>query len=269
MAVPTISVPLLGFFRHIVRGYFRRHFHAVRISGTSRFIHNGSPLILYANHSSWWDPMVSVLLASKLMRGRRHYAPMDADALERYGLLKRIGIFPVEMKTRRGAVQFMRIGDEVLAAGGVLWITPQGRFVDVRERPLEFKPGLAALATRTAQRLGSCTVLPLAIEYPFWNERLPETLLHFGEPVRIFVDDDTDGVQKRLATALEQAMEELKAMALLRDPRPFDVLHGGRAGSGGFYALGQRIRALLGRRTYQPEHTQMAKTSAPERPVGE
>jgi 1-acyl-sn-glycerol-3-phosphate acyltransferase len=269
MAVPTISVSLLAFFRGIVRGYFRRHFHGVRISGAERFVHDGSSLILYANHSSWWDPMVSILLASKLMRNRRHYAPMDADALERYRLLKHLGIFPVEMKTRRGAVQFMRVGEEILQAGGVLWITPQGRFADARERPLDFKPGLAALASRTAQRMGSCTILPLAIEYPFWNERLPETLLHFGEPVRLSAHCDPDEVQERLAAALEQAMDELKALALLRDPAKFEVLHGGRAGSGGFYAIGQRIRALLSRRAYQPEHTQMVKTDASARPVGE
>ena len=38
MAVPAISRPVLGFFRRIVRGYFRRHFHGVRVSGLERFL---------------------------------------------------------------------------------------------------------------------------------------------------------------------------------------------------------------------------------------
>ena len=45
----------------------------------------------------------------------------------------------------------------------MLWVTPQGEFVDARTRPLEFKPGLAALAARVARVEGGCTVLPLAI----------------------------------------------------------------------------------------------------------
>ncbi len=256
MAPPAISVPTLGFFRQIVRGYFRRHFHAVRISHVERFVSDGSPLIVYANHSSWWDPMVSVLLADRLMRRRKHFAPMDAISLQRYAILKRIGIFPVEMKTQRGAAQFLRMGESILHSGGVLWITPQGQFVDTRQRPLDFKPGLAALARRVTQRRGGCTVLPLAIEYTFWNERLPETLLHFGSPVRISEADlSTESIQKRLVTALETTMDELKDLAFERNPIRFETLIGGTMGTGGFYAIGQRIKAFVQRRPYQPDHT--------------
>jgi 1-acyl-sn-glycerol-3-phosphate acyltransferase len=203
---PAISEPFLRFFRRIVRGYFRRHFHAVRIASAERFSGLQGPLIVYANHSSWWDPMVSVLLAAELMPERRHYAPMDAAALEKYGILKRLGIFPVEMKSARGAVQFLRTGEAILKSGGVLWVTPQGRFCDPRERPLDFKPGMAALAARVASAQGACTLLALAIEYPFWDERLPETLLYFAEPVTVLAGEDVESVQERAVAALEVAI---------------------------------------------------------------
>ncbi len=265
MHVPPISAPLLGFFRRIVQGYFRRHFHAVRISGAERFVSDGGPLIVYANHSSWWDPMVCIQLARLMLPKLRHYAPMDAGSLERYGLLKKLGIFPVEMKTARGAVQFLRVGEAILRSGGILWVTPQGRFADARERPLAFKPGLAALARRVAEHGGSCTLLPLAIEYPFWNERLPETLLHVGEAVQLTAGSvSADDVQEQLVAALEVAMAELKEMALARDPSHFRVLVGGRAGAGGFYALGQRIKAVVQRRPYRAEHTLAAQTGMAE-----
>jgi 1-acyl-sn-glycerol-3-phosphate acyltransferase len=253
---PHISKPILGFFRRIVRGYFRRHFRAVRIVGAKRFIGSGAdggPLIVYANHSSWWDPMVQVLVAGKLMPERDHYAPMDASALQRYGILKRIGVFGVETRTARGAAQFLRTGLQVLDQGGVIWVTPQGRFADHRERPLEFKPGLAALASKVK---GGCTVLPLAIEYTFWDERLPETLLYFGQPVQV-EKDSTESVQDRLEWALVQAMDELRELALRRNPNDFETLHHGRVGTGGFYEVGQRIWAVLRRRSYQAHHTAM------------
>nr|WP_254063684.1 lysophospholipid acyltransferase family protein [Granulicella sp. S190] len=242
---------MLRFFRRIVSGYFRRHFHAVRISGASRFTHDGKPLIVYANHTSWWDPMVSILLAEELMAERKHYAPMDAEALERYPILKRLGLFPIEMKTARGAVQFLRTGLAVLASGGVLWVTPQGRFSDPRERPLQFKPGLAALAVRT----GSCNLLPLAIEYPFWDERLPETLLHFGDAVSVVPGDSEAAIEERLITALEAAMRHLQALAITRRATAFTTLARGTAGTGGFYALWRRMRAGFQPQTYRPEHT--------------
>ena len=178
--LPTISGFTLRFFRRIVRGYFRRHFRAVSVQEAERLASVSGPLIVYANHSSWWDPMVSILLAAVLLPGRKHYAPMDAEALKRYPILRKLGIFPVEMSSARGAAQFLRTSEAILAAGGVLWITPQGRFADVREE-LVFKPGLGALAARVPD----VTLVPLAIEYVFWDERLPETLLRVGEPLRV------------------------------------------------------------------------------------
>jgi 1-acyl-sn-glycerol-3-phosphate acyltransferase len=256
MNVPRISAPLLRFFRRIVRGYFRRNFHAVRISAAERLADLDGPLIIYANHSSWWDPMVSIFLAHTKLSGRQHYAPMDAQALDRYPILKRLGIFPVQLNTLRGAAQFLRVGELILQKGGVLWVTPQGRFVDNRQRPLEFKPGLATLVRRLVEHSGSCTLIPLAIEYPFWNERLPEALLHVGTAVKfVSPDASTSDIQVQLVQALETAMEELRGLALTRDASKFKALLGGRAGTGGFYALGQRIKALIQRRPYNPEHS--------------
>jgi len=234
MGVPHISTPVLRFFRWIARGYFRRHFSAVRVSEGARWAKlPDGPVIVFANHSSWWDPMVSVLLASRYMPERRHYAPMDAAALQRYPILKRVG---------------------------VIWITPQGRFADARERPLEFKPGLAALACKLD---GGCTVLPMAVEYTFWDERLPEVLMHFAEPIRV-EGETADELEETLKAALLEAMETLKAKAIARDPAAFSVLLKGRAGVGGFYQLGQRAIARLRRRTYQPEHTAVAATTQDE-----
>ncbi len=260
MSSPHISRSTLAFFRHIVYGYFRRSFRAVRVSEPERFAAlPAGPLIVYANHSSWWDPMVLVLLAAKLMPRRRHFAPMDANALERYGILKRVGIFGVDMHSVRGAARFLRTGIDILTSGGVLWVTPQGRFADARERPLLFKAGMAALAAKIP---GGCTVLPLAIEYVFWDERLPETLLHFGHPVHI-EGRSTEEADALLRQALLETMQTLKEKAMARDPAAFTVLHGGKVGTGGFYELGQRIFARVRGRTYQPEHTRIP-APAPE-----
>lgn len=259
MNVPAISKPILTFFRRIVRGYFRRHFHAVRIAHAERFKGITGPLIVYANHCSWWDPMVCVLLAAELIPERSHYAPMDASALEKYGILKRIGIFPVELGSARGAVQFLRTGEAILKDGGVLWVTPQGKFCDPRERPLEFKAGMASLAPRVAEAHGSCVLLPLAIEYPFWDERLPETLLYCAEPVRVVAGEAAESVQTRAIEALEIAMAEMQRRAIARSAEEFEVLTSGSPGAGGFYAIGQRAKAFVTRRPYVPEHTPMTE----------
>ena len=252
-AVPSISKPLLGLFRYIVRGYFRRGFHGVRMHGEEHLRGAKGPLIVYANHASWWDPLLCFLLSERLMPERAHFSPMDAAALERYAVFKRLGVFGVDVETARGAVQFLRTGMAVLGRGGVLWMTPQGQFVDVRVRPLTFKSGLAALAARVAKREGECTVLPLAVEYPFWDERTPEGLLEFGEAIK--VGPESADLEGRFEAALANTMDCLKGRAMKRDAREFTTLMAGRAGTGGMYALGQRFHALVTGRRYRAEHT--------------
>jgi 1-acyl-sn-glycerol-3-phosphate acyltransferase len=249
--LPTISRFTLQLFRRVVRGYFRRHFRAVSVQGAERLAGVSGPVIVYANHSSWWDPMVSVLLAEKLLPGREHYAPMDAEALKKYPILRRIGIFPVEMSSARGAAQFLRTSQAILAGGGVLWITPQGRFADVREA-LVFKPGLGALAVRVA----GVTLVPLAIEYTFWDERLPETLLRVGEPVRVVEGEEAT---EQLEAALAAVMGELKAAAMARDPGAFPSLLRGGRGTGGLYGVGRRLRGWVTRKPVALDHTKRSE----------
>jgi 1-acyl-sn-glycerol-3-phosphate acyltransferase len=254
--VPPISGFTLRLFTRIVRRYFRSHFRSVMAQHAERLAAQSGPLIVYANHSSWWDPMISILLAQTLLPSCRHYAPMDADALARYPILRKLGIFPVEMTTARGAAQFLRTGCAILREGGVLWITPQGRFADPRAWPLAFKPGLAALALRVPE----ATILPLAIEYTFWDERLPEALLHVAEAVTLETGSTTESATKQLETALGVAMLSLQKASIARDPHAFRPLLQGRRGTGGFYAFGRRLRAMLGGRKIQEDHTRRDKS---------
>ena len=194
--------------------------------------------------------MVSVLLAEAFASTLQHYAPIDAAALERYPILKRVGLFPVEMATARGAAQFLRTSQAILAAQSAVWITPQGRFADPREA-LAFKPGMGALAVRVPE----ATLLPLAIEYTFWDERMPETLLRFGAPVKIADGTTADEATAQLETALAQTMEELKVASCARDASAFQVLLSGRRGVGGMYGLRQRLRSIFSRAANEIDHT--------------
>lgn len=249
--VPPISPLILRFFRGMVRRYFRRHFRAVMAQGLEHIRDASGPLIVYGNHSSWWDPMLIVLLGDLLLPHRKHYAPIDARALARYPILRRLGIFPVELDSPRGAIQFLRTAEAILCEGGVLWLTPQGRFADPRARPLAFKPGLAALA----QRLPDVPLVPLAVEYTFWDERLPEALLHAGPPLHLTPGIATAAATQELEHALETAMDALRQAAIARNPTSFSTAFQGGRGTGGVYALIRRMRAVLQGKSLQLDHT--------------
>ena len=244
---------VLRLFSWMVLWYMRRQFHAIRIAHADRFHAYDRPLIVSMNHPSWWDPLTCITLYRNLMPAYFHFAPMDAAALRQYGFFRKIGLFPIEMGTARGAAQFLRGGRAVLAEKrNVLWVTPQGEFTDARQRPPHFRPGLGALV----RRMESCTILPLAIEYGYWDERLPEALLLCGEPVQVARGADHTAAEwtALLERSLESAQDELAALSSSRNPAHFTSLAAGGVGVGGLYQLWQRLLARLRGEVYNPEH---------------
>jgi hypothetical protein len=107
-------------------------------------------------------------------------------------------------------------------------------------------------------------VLPLAIEYPFWDERLPEALLRFGEPVHILSGEIAESLQIRLIDALATTMDELREIAFRRDAGAFTTLSQGKLGVGGFYGMGKKLKAIVLRQPYRQEHT-VAENGSVER----
>ena len=244
---------LLSLFAAYLHWYIGRHFRALRMANAARFADTAGPLIVYANHASWWDPLAFIIISRHLRPSASHYAPMDATALKHYGFLSRLGLFPVENGTRRGAAQFLRAGQQIAAMpNAVLWVTPEGRFTDIRTRPPIFRPGLAALVAR----LGPCTVMPLAFEYTFWDERLPEILLSCGQPIDIADGREHTASEwsERFTAAMAATQDELASLAKQRDPALFTVVLSGRVGISGVYEAWKRFRALLTGSVYQGSH---------------
>lgn len=248
-------------FRLIARRRLRTAFRAVRLACMDRMreagLHQpGTPVVVYLNHPSWWDPLMGFVLCQAMFGARPFYAPIDAAALTRYRILAHVGLFPVELDSTRGAVQFLHTADAVLDAGFLLGITPQGHFTDVRERPILLRGGLPALIARRAAQGKSTVALPLALEYTFWDQRLPEALALCGRPVRIEPENPSPPkeLQSCLARALEAAQDELLALSQGRDPSAFTTVAEGRQGSAGVYGLWEDLRSLFGRHGQTGDH---------------
>ena len=246
------STFLFRLFALYLRWYVGRRFHAVRLSRTGLPSAPATgPLIVYSNHPSWWDPTLYILLCDMLFRGRAGYGPMDQASLGKYGLLKRMGVFGVAQDDPRGGVQFLRTCDAVLSRpGAMLWITAEGMFTDVRVRPVTLRPGLAHLA----RRMPGVTILPMALDYPFWNESKPEALLRFGAPLHSSREGSVAEWTHRLEASLTATMDALAVESLTRNPALFTPLLRGAVGIGGVYDGWRRMRAAMAGRQFDPSH---------------
>jgi len=186
---------------------------------------------------------------------RRAFTPMDAAALERYGILRRVGFFPVEQRSVRGTVQFLRTAAAILRSPqNILAITPQSRFADVRERPVRFEGGLGLLATR----VDNAVFLPFAAEYVFWEERLPEILVRFGDAMLVenkTASDTSSGEWTKLfETKMQENQDALAAEVQRRDPDDFQIVVRGGAGQGGIYDWWRSLNASFRGEVFEKEH---------------
>lgn len=241
----------LAWFGRYLERYFLRHFDNLRTARCGPPPALASRTILYANHPSWWDPITLLLFATHQWPQQRIFAPIDAAALERYSILKRFGLFPLERGVA-GVRRFVRVANHVLAADDTaLALTPQGRFTDPRERPIALEPGLAYLLHADASR---CAI-PVALEYVHWSERLPEALVCFGQPLRVDAGESTATLHARLETALQDTADDLATAAMRREAAEFDiVIAGRRRGTSKLYDAFERIRAARRGRAFDASH---------------
>ena len=194
------------------------------------------------------------LVCRQIFPKRQFYAPIDAQALAKYQVFKKLGFYGVDLSGTRGAAEFLRTSMSILTAPNTsLWITPEGRFADCRDHSAELMPGLAHLATKLTE---NGVLIPMALEYTFWDERLPECLVKLGEPIAIadHPNEDKTVWKRLLIEKLRNTQCELADQAIARSPEPFESLLRGARGAGGFYDGFRRARSLFSGRRFEPEH---------------
>jgi 1-acyl-sn-glycerol-3-phosphate acyltransferase len=240
--LPQIRTRQLRLFTHYASFYLKRHFHTFYfLSRASLDSLEGWPLLICLNHPSWWDPLLALCLSQRFFRKRHHYAPIAAEGLAKYRFFQRLGFFGIDPQSRAGASRFLQIGQAICECPDcALWVTVQGRFTDARIRPVRIQAGVGHLA----HRCGRLAVLPLALEYTFWNERAPEAFACFGEPIWISNGPEKTAAEwtEIFASALEKTEDLLANHVEVREANAFQPLLTGISGMGGIYDLWQALK---------------------------
>ncbi|QEG40111.1 lysophospholipid acyltransferase family protein [Roseimaritima ulvae] len=254
--LPVVSSFLQNGFHRYLKGLLRRNFHTVAVAEDSLSaadVPPDQPLIVFANHPGWWDPLVAHWVCRHVLKNRQFYAPIDAIALQQYRVLGKLGFYGVRSDTTAGIAAFLKTSRAILnTPGSSIWITPTGRFADPRETDVEFAHGLGHLCSR----IDRGTLLPLAMEYSFWEERLPECLLRFGQPILIEQHPlrDKAAWTEYLFERLRETQQNLAELVIARDAAAFrPVLHGGK-GAGRVYDLFRRLRSWWSGRELSAQH---------------
>ena len=249
-----VSQPVWRFMTAWFERYLHRHLDGLRLPlwGGPPADHPG-PVVVYCNHPSWWDAVVILILGRRLFPERESRAPFDARMLAKYRIFERLGAFGVDLDSPRGAAQFLGAARAILGRPDqILWITAQGRFCDVRARPLSLRPGVARLPEVAPDAL----FVPMALEYAFWDERGAGAFAAFGPGVsgaELATMPRPDRLA-RMEADLAATLDRLGADIISREPERFRAVVAGAKGVGGVYDVWRRVAAALRGRRFEPGH---------------
>ena len=196
------------------RNLLKRRFHSYQVSGLDYLINKNPyiPLLIYANHTSWWDG----LLAFEISRAARldSFIMMDELNLRRFFLFQRLGAFSIS-RDFRGMRESIKYSADLMLADSnrTLWIFPQAEIVPTDFRPIHFYNG----AARIVEKVGKCFTVPLAFRLEFTGEFKPEIFVNIGKPNLLETDK---GFNSKSLTA-----DFPKIMTSLLDELKFDVIN--------------------------------------------
>ncbi len=248
--IADFSPRLTRFMTWIFTRQLKKNFHAIHLLSAPPTV--DGPLICVMNHPSWNDPMLIMFLSYRFFPSREAYGPIDARALEGYGFFSKTGLYGVTHGNAGGIRQFLRTSLAILnRSATVIWITAQGKFSDIRERPVKFEPGLGGILQAIKEPV---TVLVVAVEYGFGVEQKPEIFVHFGEPVSLSPGSHARALTARCEQMMERAQDYLAQKVITKNLGEFQTILGGAVGVGGFYGLWQRGKAVIQGKKYDPSH---------------
>ncbi|MEJ7616037.1 MAG: lysophospholipid acyltransferase family protein [Pyrinomonadaceae bacterium] len=204
------------------RNLMARRFEGLRARGLAQLKERrgDAPLVLYCNHSSWWDGLVAFHVSQ--VCAFDSYAMMEEKHLREYSFHRRLGAFSVvrEILARRFAASLTP--PSCCAARSCIMDFPQGQTAPNDVRPLQFFTGVA----RIVQSVGVVDAAPLALRYEFLDDFRPAAFLRVGSPERIIVDRNFQPKLLTLAFAekLTQTLDALRGDILARDFAAYEEL---------------------------------------------
>lgn len=182
----------------------RKHFNAVHLKGIENltFNNNNIPVILYANHSNWWDGFTAYFITNRLLK-KDDYLMMDIEQMKKYSFFKYIGVFSVSRSNGKEALKSIEYASGLIKnSNKYLWIFPEGEMNPQDKRPLKFYSGIIKLA----EKIKNVYLVPVCFRYEFLMEQRPEIFISAGKPALYNDSMDTESARQ----ILEQQLDELK-----------------------------------------------------------
>ena len=200
----------LGLFDLFFTPWKAARIRATLVRGLPERLHPDRPLLVVANHASWWDAFLLREVRTLLRPRAPIYTLMSEGELARRPFLRRLGAIGIEPGSAGSVLRAIRTLRRRVEArpDSVILFFPQGRIWPTHRRPLGFQRGVETFA----RQLRPLTVLPVALHLEPLTAAAPTAFLSAGPAI------DCDGwvpsprwLEARVEEALDGILHHLAA----------------------------------------------------------
>lgn len=169
------NILIYNFFEHYVMLKVNRHFSRFVVSGEVKDA--GKPILLLANHNSWWDGLWASCVNTRLFRRRFHFMMLE-EQLRKYAFFRYTGGYSVK-KGSREVLESLHYTLELLKVPrNMVLLFPQGRLESLYVSDFHFEKGLEVLLGRAGE---SIQVVMMAALVDYFSEVKPGLYIYLRE----------------------------------------------------------------------------------------
>ena len=161
------------FFDCYIAWNLQCHFRRVRIFGDWK--DTGQPLLVLANHFSWWDGFIVKYLNRKVFAKKFHVMMLE-EQLENRRFLSKLGAFSIRKGSRSVLDSLQYAASLFEKENTMLLYFPQGKFYSHQVGNISFEPGISMLA-RKIQRPYTLCFTCILIDY--FEDKKPSLSVYF------------------------------------------------------------------------------------------
>ena len=169
---------------------------------------NGRPVLVVANHVSWWDGFLLREVQRRLRPDAPFFTVVVAEQIERHPGLERLGGVPVTPSSPSSVLRMLRTVKQLRDRDveTVFAYFPQGRIWPTSRRPLAVRRGVEAVA----RALSPVDIVPVSIHIEPLASARPTPFVWIGRPI---VTSDPGG----RASAIEIEARLVQGLARIRE----------------------------------------------------
>lgn len=163
------------FFKFYAGWIIRRHFGTVELKYD--FDDRHLPVLVLANHVSWWDGFFAMLLNVKIL-GRKFHFMMLEEQLKKFSFFNQTGGYSIRKKSRE-AVESINYTAELLRdQRNMVLLFPQGKIESLYKTTFQFESGIGRIVEKTSCEIH---ILFIANLIDYFSNRKPGLYIYVSE----------------------------------------------------------------------------------------